>query len=144
MLSLGHHPADDNATSASSKTLRRTASESFARAASTTIARLVDQAGSDDDADLPLEAIQALVILGSWEFGARGNMAMMRKNTGEALRLAMELGLHRSDASWRGESWMRDMRRRTWWMVFTGLMQSSIVSGTVRPTFLGGWAELPT
>lgn len=46
----------------------------------------------------------------------------------------MDIGLHRSDVNVQylpGDEWKRDMRRRTWWMVFSDLMQSSVISGTV-------------
>ena len=57
---------------------------------------------------------------------------------GTAVQVAMDLGLHRSDANIpypTGEEWKRDMRRRTWWMVFSDLMQASVISGTVRFSF---------
>lgn len=132
ILSLVPHPSDPNPNSQASKTLRRTASETFARASATLIASTLERAGEEDDAEIPLEVIQALGALGKWEFAQRGNMSMMRSRTGEAVRLAMELGLHKSDVGWKGESWIRDIRRRTWWLSFSGLCQSSIVSGTVR------------
>jgi hypothetical protein len=59
-------------------------------------------------------------------------MVKMRLRQGHALQLAMDLNLHRSDASLRlpiDQEWTRDMRRRTWWIAFGQLCQASVMSG---------------
>jgi hypothetical protein len=104
-----------------------------------------DRAGNDGD-DVPLECVQALVLLSKWEMAQQNNFTKMRQRCGHAVQVSMDLGIHRSDVGIHfppGEEWKRDVRRRTWWMVFSGLMQSSVISGTVcRVSFLASSSSL--
>jgi len=74
-----------------------------------------DRAGNEGD-DVPLEVVQALVLLAKWEMAQNGNFAKMRSRMGSAVQVSMDLGIHRSDKAIvfpPGEEWKRDVRRRT-------------------------------
>lgn len=83
-----------------------------------------------------LETVQALCILSLWEWGNSGNLARSRARSGQAVQVAMELGIHEMDQysqggrALEGEDWRRDMARRTWWVVYVAQLTSALVSGT--------------
>ncbi|KAI1462110.1 hypothetical protein F4805DRAFT_464831 [Annulohypoxylon moriforme] len=76
---------------------------------------------------LELESVIALDLLSVYEYAQRGNLKKMRARVGSALMSAMSLNLHtRSDV----EDEYSEARRRTWWMTYVCVCQSSIVSNT--------------
>ena len=56
--------------------MRRTASARYATESLRLVNEYTDRAGNEGD-DVPLEVVQALVILAKWEMGQRGNFAAM-------------------------------------------------------------------
>lgn len=64
---------------------------------------------------LPLEneSIIALLMLSTYEYAQRGNVAKMRNRAGQAVNAAMNLGLH---AKGNEEGYYAEANRRTWWM----------------------------
>ena len=61
---------------------------------------------------LELESIAALLVLSTYEYGQRGNIAKMRNRAGQALIAAMDMGLH----SRIEENEYSEGDRRIWWM----------------------------
>ncbi|ORY58246.1 C6 zinc finger domain-containing protein [Pseudomassariella vexata] len=95
---------------------------------------------SDDDltrdpfhADVPveLESVIALDLLSVYEYSQRGNLKKMRSRASAALMTAMNMSLHLHTDE---EDRFSEARRRTWWMTYICICQSSIVSN-VHPTF---------
>lgn len=64
-------------------------------------------------APLENESVLALLMLSTYEYAQRGNIAKMRNRSGQALIKAMELGLH-SRGHEEGED--AEANRRAWWM----------------------------
>lgn len=133
ILVLMPHPQDPKPASAGSRLLRRKASSRYACESMKLIEDFIDRAGEEGD-DVPIECVQALNVLVRWEMAQNGNFQKTRQRAGHAAQVAMDLGLHRSNGHLtfaEGEEWKRDVRRRTWWLTFMVLCQSSMVSGTV-------------
>jgi hypothetical protein len=93
--------------------------------------------GSDDELSrepfhrrvpVELESIIALDLLSVYEYAQRGNLKRMKNRASGALMLAMHqhLHVHRDE-----EDEFSEARRRTWWMTYSCVCQSSIVSNTV-------------
>jgi hypothetical protein len=62
---------------------------------------------------LSLESILALLVLTVYEYAQRGNMTKMRARAGQALVMALDMGL--CDKEDEGEIYT-EARRRAWWM----------------------------
>jgi hypothetical protein len=139
ILALSPSPSDPNPTSAASKALRRSTSARLARETGERIDQLLTEAGEDDDATPSIEIVQALSLLGLYEFGQNFNAARNRMRMNLAVQTAMEIGLHRVDErGWTGEATspeggdiVTEMKRRTWWIVFAGMLISGLISGKV-------------
>lgn len=132
-LSLIPHPDDPNPSSIESVHLRREQAQAFAQSAFESIeieSELVEsgvepgEALSSDPApiqrkpfhpQLPLEneSIVALLMLSTYEYAQRGNIAKMRNRAGQAVNAAMNLGLH---AKGNEEGYFAEANKRTWWM----------------------------
>lgn len=59
------------------------------------------------------EATIALLLLSTYEYAQRGNIAKMKSRAGQALTAAMDLGLHEKEDD---EGWYAEANRRVWWM----------------------------
>ncbi len=139
ILALSPPSTDPKPSSAASKTLRRNAAAKLARQTSDRVDEMLTAAGEDDDAPLSIEVVQALSLLGLYEFGQTGNAARNRMRMNQAVQLAMEAGLHLVDErDWQGEGTAVESgnievetKRRTWWVVFAGMLISGLISGKV-------------
>lgn len=152
ILALCPNPADPAPRSLASRALRRSHAAALAREAQDRIDELLNEAGEDDDRQPSIECVQALSLLGLYEFGQTGNAQKNRLKLGQALQLAMELGLHEIDRRARsasanqqgeevivpersvhveGEDDMKDMQRRTWWVLYAGYLISGLIAGKV-------------
>lgn len=76
---------------------------------------------------IELESVIALCLLSVYEYAQRGNLKKMRDRAGQALVAAMDLRLHCQDIK---PDQFAEARRRTWWMTYVCICQSSIVSCT--------------
>ncbi|KAK4688928.1 pre-rRNA-processing protein TSR1, partial [Tremellales sp. Uapishka_1] len=128
ILVLVPHPLDPAPKSANSARLRSAAS--FARGERTL--QLVEEILEHSSS---IECAQALMILSLWEWGNAGNVAKNRARAGQAVQVAMELGIHEMDRfgttsrTLEGLDWPKDMARRTWWVIYVGQLTSALVSG---------------
>jgi hypothetical protein len=99
--------------------------------------------------------VQALSLLGLYEFAQTGNAVKNRMKMNQAVELAMDIGLHQVDKATfannqprdgqtvgrgarpapgkqvEGKDIHKDMQRRTWWVVFAGMLISGLVAGRV-------------
>lgn len=141
-LALIPHPEDPNPSGTESVQLRREQAQAFAQSAfdgieneSELIESVLDpgEALSSDPApvtrnafhpQLPLEneSILALLMLSTYEYAQRGNIAKMRNRAGQAVNAAMNLGLH---AKGNEEGYYAEANRRTWWMSVSDLSSLS-------------------
>lgn len=166
VLALVPHPNDMEPSSPISVVRRRAYAHTFAQLANTSIEADCElQASSTDPSqalgDRPtverepfhprtpveLESVLALLILSIYEYTQRGNLLKMRYRAGQALAIALDMGLH---ALGEEHDEFAEARRRAWWMTVctstTGLigavanitslqyycvLQGSIVSTTV-------------
>jgi hypothetical protein len=62
---------------------------------------------------LSLESILALLVLTVYEYAQRGNMTKMRARAGQALVMALDMGLCDKED---GRERYAEARRRAWWM----------------------------
>jgi hypothetical protein len=145
ILALSPPSTDPSPSSLTSKAVRRAASAQLARQTGERIDELLTEAGENDDASPSIEVIQALSLLGLYEFGQTANAARNRMRMNQAVQLAMEIGLHQVDErGWDGEATSvegsdvaTEMKRRTWWVVFAGMLISGLISGKVSVICLG-------
>lgn len=132
-LALIPHPDDIDPAGSDSLHLRREQAQAFAQSAFESIeieSELVESemqpgdALSSDPAPLtrkqfhpqnPLEneSIIALLLLSTYEYAQRGNIAKMRNRACQALNAAMSLGLHEKH---NDDGWYAEANRRVWWM----------------------------
>ncbi|EXJ81415.1 hypothetical protein A1O3_07707 [Capronia epimyces CBS 606.96] len=146
ILSLIPHPDDAHPDSDESVCLRRHEAHTFSDMAMESIeieTELLESATSPSaalDHTLPsfsrerfhpclpveLESVLAHVVLSIYEYAQRGNLAKMRNRTSQAYDAAIRLGLH--DISSLPIDECTEARRRAWWMTYTVVLQSSIVS----------------
>ncbi|OCF41820.1 hypothetical protein I317_04330 [Kwoniella heveanensis CBS 569] len=130
LLVLVPHPNDPNPNSSHSKRQRQIASRSLNQQTLQLIDSMVDNGNAN------LECVQALAILALWEWSNSGSVAKNRTRAGQAIQIAMELGLHEIDkysqggTNLEGADWQGDMARRTWWTTYIGNLTASIVSGS--------------
>jgi hypothetical protein len=132
-LALIPHPDDIDSSGSESVHLRREQAQAFAQSAFESIeieSELIESemqpgdALSSDPAPLtrkqfhpqnPLEneSVIALLLLSTYEYAQRGNIAKMKNRAGQALNAAMNLGLHEKE---NDEGWFAEANRRVWWM----------------------------
>jgi len=132
-LALIPHPDDPDPTSTDSIHLRREQAQAFAQLAFESIeieSDLPESTNQPGDAlssdPNPLERVQfhpqnpletesiiALLLLSTYEYAQRGNIAKMRNRAGQALNAALNLGLH---AKGNEEDYFAEANRRVWWM----------------------------
>ncbi|KAF8861682.1 hypothetical protein BDZ45DRAFT_671755 [Acephala macrosclerotiorum] len=152
-LSLIPHPDDPDPTSRESVLLRREQAQAYAQSAFESIeieSELVEsgvepgEALSTDPApltrkpfhpQLPLEneSIIALLMLSTYEYAQRGNIAKMRNRAGQAVNAAMNLGLH---GKGNEDGYYAEANRRTWWMTYILVCQGAILSNSTPPILL--------
>ncbi|KAK4937188.1 hypothetical protein LTR10_022093 [Elasticomyces elasticus] len=75
-----------------------------------------------------LESVLAHTLLSIYEYAQRGNLAKMRNRASQAYDAAIRLGLH--DITDLPPDECTEARRRAWWMTYTVVLQSAIVSST--------------
>ncbi|KAE9377733.1 hypothetical protein N431DRAFT_478903 [Stipitochalara longipes BDJ] len=73
---------------------------------------------------LSLESILALLVLTVYEYAQRGNMTKMRARAGQALVMALDMGL--CDKEDERERYA-EARRRAWWMTYACVCHGTIV-----------------
>jgi hypothetical protein len=131
-LALIPHPKDPDPAGIESLHIRRSQAQAFAQSAYESIeieSELLDsvidpgEALSSEEAlsirapfhsSVPVEneTILSLLMLSTYEYAQRGNIAKMRNRAGQALTTAMNLGLHAND----DDGVYAEANRRTWWM----------------------------
>lgn len=74
------------------------------------------------------ESIVALLLLSTYEYAQRGNIAKMRNRAGQALNAALSLGLHTKTNE---NDYYAEANRRVWWMTYIMVCQGSILSNSV-------------
>ena len=146
LLALIPHPDDPDPSGTDSVHLRREQAQAFAHSAFEgveTESELPDSVTQPGDAlsshpkplnqatfhpqnSLENESIIALLLLSTYEYAQRGNIAKMRNRAGQALNAALNLGLHsKGDES----GYCAEANRRVWWMTVRH------VTTTVHPLF---------
>jgi hypothetical protein len=154
ILSLSPHPKDPNPKSLASRSLRRSQASRLAREASDRVDELLAEVGEMEDKSPGIECVQALSLLGLYEFAQTGNAVKNRTRMNQAVELAMDLGMHQTDKNTfagnktkgglngsaarpapakqvEGKDVFKDMQRRSWWVVFAGMLISGLVAGRV-------------
>ncbi|CAG8949070.1 hypothetical protein HYFRA_00002199 [Hymenoscyphus fraxineus] len=132
-LTLIPHPDDPDPSGTNSVLLRREQAQAFAQSAFESIeieSELIDSTTQPSEAlssepnplnrtpfhprsPIENESIIALLLLSSYEYAQRGNIAKMRNRAGQALNAAIALGLHsRID----DDAYYVEANRRVWWM----------------------------
>ncbi|GHJ84310.1 hypothetical protein NliqN6_0712 [Naganishia liquefaciens] len=146
ILALCPNPADPVAKSLASRALRRAQAARLAQEASNRVDEMLAEA-HEDDATSSIECVQALALLGLYEFAQNGNPVRNRMRMNQAVQVAMEMGLHQTDKAnfdssdpvrprvtpakaVEGESVVKDMARRTWWVAFAAMLISGLVAGS--------------
>ncbi len=154
ILYLSPSSTDPSPQSPQSKSNRRNLSRQYARHTLDAIEQEQILAEREGDRSPSIDCIQALCLLGLYEFGQAGSTTRSRWDFNKALEMAMEMGLHRVDQgrrqqqqqiqgqidSWgngvrdefrEGDALILEMKRRTWWIAFTGSLNSAIISAKV-------------
>lgn len=132
-LALIPHPDDPDPTGTDSVHLRREQAQAFAQSAFESIeieSELPDSVNQPGDAlssdpspivraqfhpqvAIETESIIALLLLSTYEYAQRGNIAKMRNRAGQALNAALNLGLHSKGDE---DGYFAEANRRVWWM----------------------------
>lgn len=132
-LALIPHPDDPDPSGTDSVHLRREQAQAFAQSAFESIeieSELPNSTSDPGDAlssdpspidrvqfhpQVPLEteSIIALLLLSTYEYAQRGNIAKMRNRAGQALNAALNLGLHSKGDE---DGYFAEANRRVWWM----------------------------
>ncbi|KAH8650537.1 hypothetical protein BGZ60DRAFT_192792 [Tricladium varicosporioides] len=152
-LALIPHPDDLDPFGTDSVHLRREQAQAFAHSAYESIeieselvesttqpaealsseSHVVDRLPFHSQNPLENESIIALLLLSSYEYAQRGNIAKMRNRAGQALNSALNLGLHtRNDEN----SPYAEADKRVWWMTYITVCQGSILSNSPSPVLL--------
>ncbi len=138
-LALIPHPDDPDPSGINSVQLRRNQAQAFAQTAFESIeieSELLDSVLDPGSAlsnesstpsrtpfhpGVPIEneTIVALLLLSTYEYAQRGNIAKLRNRAGQALTAAMNLGLHAKDDE---DGLYVEGNRRTWWMTVVPLI----------------------
>lgn len=124
ILALVPHPEDPDPSSEESMALRRRYSHTFAQIANFSIEADCERdvlskspLGTREPfhACLPvdLEKILALLVLSVYEYTQRGNLTKMRYRAGQALTMALDMGIH---ALGEENTKCAEAQRRAWWM----------------------------
>lgn len=152
-LTLIAHPSDPDPLGIESIRLRRSQAQALAQTAFESIeieSELLDSvldpgAALSNETSIPSrtpfhprvpienETIIALLLLSTYEYAQRGNIAKMRNRAGQALNAAMDLGLHTQGNE---DGIYAESNRRTWWMTYILVCQTSILSSTTPPFLL--------
>ncbi|PVH68792.1 hypothetical protein DL98DRAFT_542133 [Cadophora sp. DSE1049] len=152
-LALIPHPEDKDPSGTESLHLRREQAQAFAQSAFESIeieSELIDSVIQPGEAlssePLPLhrkpfhprnplenESIIALIMLSTYEYAQRGNIAKMRNRAGQAVNAAINLGLHIKGDE---EGYYSEANRRVWWMAYITVCQGSILSNSTPPILL--------
>jgi hypothetical protein len=147
ILALCPNPADPAAKSLASRAMRRSQAARLAREASDRVEDMLSEA-NENDRPPSIECVQALSLLGLYEFAQNGNPVKNRMRMNQAVQVAMEMGLHQTDKpayespgahrprigpakAIEGEDVLKDMSRRTWWVAFAAMLISGLVAGSV-------------
>ncbi|BEJ18251.1 hypothetical protein CspHIS471_0705280 [Cutaneotrichosporon sp. HIS471] len=133
VMTLAPHPMDLDPRSPRSKRLRSSASAALGRKTMEAVHRAM-ALGPEGG----IEAIQALTILAVWEWGSTNNASAAMDLFRQAVQIAVSMGIHDMDAggtgfSLEGIDWRRDMKRRTWWILYVYQLTSGLVSGLQPP-----------
>lgn len=132
------HPSDPDASSTASVHLRREQAQALAQSAFEAIESEADLPESTSQPEealssepgplnrLPFhdrnpienESVIALLLLSTYEYAQRGNIAKMRNRAGQALNAALGMGLH---AKGDEEGYFAEANRRVWWMTVSAL-----------------------
>lgn len=133
-LALIPHPDDPDPSGTSSVHIRREQAQAFAQSAFESIeieSELIDSTTQPSEAlssepnplnrnpfhpqnPIENESIIALLLLSSYEYAQRGNIAKMRNRAGQALNAAIALGLHLKVDD--DDEYYAEANRRVWWM----------------------------
>ncbi|KAJ5042448.1 uncharacterized protein L3040_004996 [Drepanopeziza brunnea f. sp. 'multigermtubi'] len=152
-LALIPHPDDKDPSGTESLHLRREQAQAFARSAFEGIeieSELIDstvqpgEALSSDPLTLdrrpfhprnPVEneSIIALIMLSTYEYAQRGNVAKMRNRAGQAVNAAMNLGLHIKGDE---EGYYAEANRRVWWMAYIAMQRILLTLALTPPILL--------
>lgn len=147
ILALCPNPVDPAAKSLASRAMRRSQAARLAQEASDRVDEMLSEA-NENDAVSSIECVQALTLLGLYEFAQNGNPVRNRMRMNQAVQVAMETGLHQTDKNTfessdptkprvtpakaiEGEHVLKDMARRTWWVAFAAMLISGLVAGSV-------------
>lgn len=147
ILALCPNPADPAAKSLASRAMRRSQASRLAQEASSRVEEMLSEA-NENDVPPSIECVQALTLLGLYEFAQNGNPVRNRMRMNQAVQVAMEMGLHQTDKNSfesadpskprvmpakavEGEDVLKDMARRTWWVTFASMLISGLVAGSV-------------
>jgi hypothetical protein len=147
ILALSPNPVDPAAKSLASRAMRRSQAARLAQDASNRVDEMLSEA-NENDAVSSIECVQALTLLGLYEFAQNGNPVKNRMRMNQAVQVAMETGLHQLDKNTfessdptkprvmaakaiEGEYVVKDMARRTWWVAFAAMLISGLVAGSV-------------
>lgn len=76
------------------------------------------------------ETVLALLMLSTYEYAQRGNIAKMRNRAGQALTAAMNLNLHAKSDDLQ-ETCYTESDRRTWWMTVSNQYSSESIELTI-------------
>lgn len=130
ILVLAPHPNDPAPKSTNSKRLRQLASNELSKQTMELVSSMLAEQST-------IECVQALAMLSMWEWASAGSLSGNRARAGQAVQVAMEMGLHELDkhkaytgVALEGEDWRKDMARRTWWTVYVAQLTASMVGGT--------------
>lgn len=148
-LALIPHPNDLNSFDPESVLLRRVQAQAFAQSAFESIeieSELLESSNQPGEAlsvepspparkpfhpevPIEIESIIALLLLSTYEYAQRGNVAKMRNRAGQAFHAAIDMGLH---SKGNEEGFYAEANRRTWWMSYIAACQGAILSNSVR------------
>lgn len=124
ILALVPHPEDSDPSSEESIALRRTYSHTFAQMANLNIeadcerdtlsrSPLTTREPFHAYVPIDLEKILALLVLSIYEYTQRGNLTKMRYRAGQALTMALDMGIHSLGEE---NTKFAEAQRRAWWM----------------------------
>ncbi|WVQ76739.1 hypothetical protein IAR50_006413 [Cryptococcus sp. DSM 104548] len=131
ILALVPHPNDPDPSSPISKQLREGASAAYSQQC----LQLIDAMSASGQ--LHIECVQALIMLGVWEWSSSGSVERSRARHKQAIDISFALGLHETDRQSYGYvapddlSWEKDRARRTWWGLYNSQIIGSVVTGNI-------------
>ncbi|ODN96464.1 hypothetical protein L198_04178 [Cryptococcus wingfieldii CBS 7118] len=131
ILALVPHPNDPDPSSPISKQLREGASAAYSQQC----LQLIDAMAASGQQHI--ECVQALIMLGVWEWSSSGSVERSRARHKQAIDMAFVLRLHETDRESYGYvapddfSWEKDRARRTWWGLYNSQIIASVVTGNI-------------